>query len=98
LNENFPAYHLFTAFLASNLSFKFSRQTKKKLVGISHYGHFSNMSTFKVEVTRENFLTPFQELKKTADTYAACADVVQILGMESEILWGISEKLHFRLT
>jgi hypothetical protein len=25
-------------------------------------------------------------------------DVVQILGMESEILWGISEKLHFRLT
>jgi hypothetical protein len=31
LNENFPAYHLFTAFLASNLSFKFSRQTKKIL-------------------------------------------------------------------
>jgi hypothetical protein len=23
----------------SNLSFKFSRQTQKKLVGISHYGH-----------------------------------------------------------
>jgi hypothetical protein len=41
LNENFPAYHLFTAFLASNLSFKFSRQTQKKLVGFSHYGHFS---------------------------------------------------------
>jgi hypothetical protein len=41
LNENFPAYHLFTAFLASNLSFKFSRQTQKKLVGFSHYGHFN---------------------------------------------------------
>jgi hypothetical protein len=26
----------------SNLSFKFSRQTQKKLVGFSHYGHFSS--------------------------------------------------------
>jgi hypothetical protein len=25
----------------SNLSCKFSRQTQKKLVGFSHYGHFS---------------------------------------------------------
>jgi hypothetical protein len=26
----------------SNLSYKFSRQTQKKLVGFSHYGHFSD--------------------------------------------------------
>jgi hypothetical protein len=41
LNENFPAYHLFTAFLASNLHSNSPVRLKKKLVGISHYGHFS---------------------------------------------------------
>jgi hypothetical protein len=30
----------------SNLSCKFSRQTQKKLVGFSHYGHFSRGSRF----------------------------------------------------
>jgi hypothetical protein len=50
LNENFPAYHLCTAFLASNLSFKFSRQTQKKLVGISHYGNFSLLFYLKIFV------------------------------------------------
>jgi hypothetical protein len=35
--------------LASNLSFKFSRQTQKKLVGISHYGHFSLWTTTFVD-------------------------------------------------
>jgi hypothetical protein len=30
----------------SNLSCKFSRQTQKKLVGFSHYGHFSTVGFF----------------------------------------------------
>jgi hypothetical protein len=36
----------------SNLSCKFSRQTQKKLVGFSHYGHFSNFSS-NVRISRE---------------------------------------------
>jgi hypothetical protein len=31
----------------SNLSCKFSRQTQKKLVGFSHYGHFNNKKNKK---------------------------------------------------
>jgi hypothetical protein len=47
LNKKNPAYHLFTAFLALNLSFKFSRQTQKKLLGISYYGHFNMEVNFQ---------------------------------------------------
>jgi hypothetical protein len=37
LNENFPAYHLCTAQTFHSNS---PVRLKKKLVGISHYGHF----------------------------------------------------------
>jgi hypothetical protein len=37
LNEDFPAYHLCT--FHSN----FTLRLKKKLVGFSHYGHFSGL-------------------------------------------------------
>jgi hypothetical protein len=36
---------------------------------------------------RENFLTRPHTDKKSTDDCAACVDVVQILGMESETLW-----------
>jgi hypothetical protein len=38
LNENFPAYHLCTA---QTFHSNFTLRLKKKLVGFSHYGHFS---------------------------------------------------------
>jgi hypothetical protein len=38
--KNFPLPFMY----CSNLSCKFSRQTQKKLVGFSHYGHFRKAS------------------------------------------------------
>jgi hypothetical protein len=38
LNEDFPAYHLCTA---QTFHSNFTLRLKKKLVGFSHYGHFS---------------------------------------------------------
>jgi hypothetical protein len=51
LNEDFPAYHLCTA---QTFHSNFTLRLKKKLVGFSHYGHF----------TRFGFLPHYQcELK-----------------------------------
>jgi hypothetical protein len=49
----FPLTIYLLLFLASNLSFKFSRQTQKKLVGISHYGHFRLFAALKLEISNK---------------------------------------------
>jgi hypothetical protein len=44
----------------SNLSFKFSRQTQKKLVGISHYGHFNNKKKKNNKLHKKVKSKPFE--------------------------------------
>jgi hypothetical protein len=50
LNEDFPAYHLCTA---QTFHSNFTLRLKNKLVGFSHYGHFS------VTILKQNILLPF---------------------------------------
>jgi hypothetical protein len=45
LNEDFPAYHLCTA---QTFHSNFTLRLKKKLVGFSHYGHFSENNLFQM--------------------------------------------------
>jgi hypothetical protein len=53
LNEDFPAYHLCTA---QTFHSNFTLRLKKKLVGFSHYGHFSS----------DSFIHPITDTSKEA--------------------------------
>jgi hypothetical protein len=49
----------------SNLSFKFSRQTQKKLVGILHYGHFSKSCKGPAKVLQRSCKGPAKVLQRS---------------------------------
>jgi hypothetical protein len=59
LNEDFPAYHLCTA---KTFHSNFTLRLKKKLVGFSHYGHFSFLWRV-LSATEESYKSTWYALK-----------------------------------